>query len=202
MAKPRFDWAGIAVMLEENEGQWICPLPNEPRATASTVRRRDIPALKSLRETGTLESMSRNSYVDDNGKERADIYIRWTRRGRTLSTERPASRRKKGDPRRIRSKQRTIQVPARIADRVDEVTSAAGVSISAYMTELMNTILDEGTDFEGDHRGMRTLNFEISPERWTEAKFLAAEKGSSLRAIIMHELNKRFGGQTPTKKGD
>lgn len=193
MAKPRYDWKGIAAMLEENATQWICPLPNVPRSTAATARRRDIPALRDLRQRGTIESVSVNSYVDNDGKEWSDVWLRWTPAGRRLSPERPKSNRKHGDPRRIHAEQRAVQVPAGLADRVRQVTEAAGVSVTAYMTEMVNTLIDEGTDYETDGRGMQSLNFRMPTERWEQARQLAARKGVPLRAILLHELYKRFG---------
>jgi hypothetical protein len=68
-------WRVIIARLQQKPMSWERTFPDAPAKRAESVRLRRHPDL--VREDGRLEALKLNQYADDEGRERADVWLRW-----------------------------------------------------------------------------------------------------------------------------
>lgn len=69
------EWQAIVARLRERPGAWSLELPDTLASSAVSVRDRRHPALHM--DDGRLEYLLQNEHVDDHGRSRGDLYLRF-----------------------------------------------------------------------------------------------------------------------------
>lgn len=73
-------WAEMATAARRIPGEWMLALANVPASTEEAVRKRRHPDLRNL-TGGRLTAEARNTYTDDEGTDRCDLWIRFIPEG-------------------------------------------------------------------------------------------------------------------------
>jgi hypothetical protein len=70
-----YQWSEVIAEASKFPHIWQTLLPNAPATVVYTIRYRRSAELR--REDGHLEARARNEYIDERGKRRANVDVRW-----------------------------------------------------------------------------------------------------------------------------
>lgn len=187
-----YAWTAAAALMEEAPATWVKVFKSQSPSSVTSVRKRDVIALRGLRAAGRVEIATRGNHFTEDGRKRCEVWARWIPNGVTAPSKTPPSKL------RLTTKRdqsyRSFQLPKSLAEAIQATTDAADVATGFYLEQFVKSVNQTGSDVEPEPEDLKaTLNFRVSTTDWEKFRSVAEERGVSVSELAVHELNKRFG---------
>ena len=191
--EPRRDWIKARDAIARRPGFWVLVFPDTRRTFQPLIKRNEVRVLREL--PGKVEARTTHIYTDDEGKVRCNGWLRFTPKGSIPSQKEPdfiAEGLESPIPFQKADKTFTsIRMETGEVEKIQKVASLMDLPVSTYVMNVIDQILDEGTDIEPSKKANDILALKVETEKWERLQKIATDHGTTRNKVIRHEVMKR-----------